>query len=45
MSLEHLALVDTGNFPIRHESKYNGKVRSVYWLTKEDSERVIEDRE
>ncbi|MBI2102948.1 phosphoribosylaminoimidazolesuccinocarboxamide synthase [Candidatus Woesearchaeota archaeon] len=42
MSLEHLALTQTDNFPIRHEGKvHSGKVRSVYWLTPEDSKRLI----
>ena len=43
MSLQHLAIAQTGNLPIRHqESVHNGKVRSVYWLTQEDSHRLIQ---
>ena len=46
MSLEDLALVNTGDFPIRHEGKvHNGKVRSVYWLSPKDSAVLIEGRE
>ncbi len=45
MSLEHLALAETDNFPIRHEGKvHNGKVRSVYWLDQYDSNRIIKQR-
>ncbi len=45
MSKEHLALAETHNLPIRHEgSVHNGKVRSVYWLTKEDSIRIIKNK-
>lgn len=45
MGLENLALTETGNFPIRHEGNvHNGKVRSVYWLNKEDSKRIIKER-
>lgn len=41
MELENLAISKTDNFPIRHEGKvHNGKVRSVYWLNKKDSERI-----
>ncbi len=45
MSKEHLALAETHDLPIRHEgSVHNGKVRSVYWLTKEDSVRLIKNK-
>ena len=38
--LSHLALGDTNRFPIRHQGEvHHGKVRSVYWLTPEDSAR------
>lgn len=41
MNLENLALFETHNLPIRHEGNvHNGKVRSVYWLTPEDSKRL-----
>ncbi len=41
MSLEHHALTETHTFPIHHEGLvHNGKVRSVYWLTPEDSARL-----
>ena len=33
------------DLPIRTEGKvHSGKVRSVYWLTREDSQRLIEDK-
>ncbi len=42
MNLVHLAIAQTGNLPIRHQGKvHNGKVRSVYWLTPQDSRRLI----
>lgn len=45
MSLEHLVVVETHTVPIRHQGEvHNGKVRSVYWLTPEDSTRVIKQR-
>lgn len=45
MSLENAALAKTDGLPIRHEGKvHNGKVRSVYWLTNDDSSRIINDR-
>ncbi len=45
MSLSHLAIAKTNDLPIRHAgSVHSGKVRSVYWLTDEDSKRIIEDR-
>lgn len=44
-NLENLALVDTNNLPIKHEGNiYGGKVRSVYWLTYEDSARLIKEK-
>jgi phosphoribosylaminoimidazole-succinocarboxamide synthase len=45
MSLAHLAIAQTDNLPIRHQGNvHNGKVRSVYWLTPEDSRRLIQLR-
>jgi len=45
MSLADLVLVKTDDFPIRHEGDvHSGKVRSVYWLNEEDSQRLAEDR-
>lgn len=45
MSLEHLALHKTDDFPIKHVGKvHSGKVRSVYWLGEEDSRRLILER-
>ena len=45
MTLENLALAETGKFPIRHQGDvHNGKVRSVYWLNEEDSKRIIKER-
>jgi phosphoribosylaminoimidazole-succinocarboxamide synthase len=45
MSLSHLAIAKTDNLPIRHVgSVHSGKVRSVYWLTEEDSKNLIENR-
>jgi len=36
-------LAQTDHFPIVREGKvYSGKVRSVYWLTQKDSQRLIE---
>jgi len=44
MSLEHLAIAKTDDLPIRHAgSVHTGKVRSVYWLTPEDSQRIVEE--
>ncbi len=41
MTLENLAITKTNDLPIRHEGEvHNGKVRSVYWLKREDSERI-----
>lgn len=45
MGLENLALVNTGDFPIRHEGEvHNGKVRSVYWLSLADSQTLAHSR-
>ena len=45
MSLENLAIAKTDDLPIVHEGGvHSGKVRSVYWLTAEDSARIIEER-
>lgn len=45
MGLEQLALDSTHDLPIRHEGKvHNGKVRSVYWLSEQDSSKLIRDR-
>jgi phosphoribosylaminoimidazole-succinocarboxamide synthase len=42
MSLSHLAIAKTDDLPIKHQgSVHNGKVRSVYWLTPEDSQKTI----
>ena len=47
MSLENLALFETGDLPIKRNGDpvYNGKVRSVYWLNSKDSKRLIEERQ
>lgn len=45
MSLSDLVLVKTDDFPIRRKGDvHSGKVRSVYWLNEEDSERVSKER-
>lgn len=45
MNLEHLALAKTDNFPIKHQGNvHNGKVRSVYWLSDQDSARIVAAR-
>jgi phosphoribosylaminoimidazole-succinocarboxamide synthase len=45
MGLEHLVLVKTNDFPIKHEGDvHNGKVRSVYWQSLQESRRLIEAR-
>lgn len=42
MNLAHAAIARTDNLPIRHQGNVlNGKVRSVYWLTPEDSRGLI----
>ena len=45
MSLSHLTIARTDDLPIKHQgSVHNGKVRSVYWVTPEDSRRIIQTR-
>ncbi|MBT8036792.1 MAG: phosphoribosylaminoimidazolesuccinocarboxamide synthase [Verrucomicrobiae bacterium] len=45
MSLSNLAIAKTDDLPIRHEGNvHSGKVRSVYWLTADDSARICEER-
>lgn len=45
MSLAHLAIAKTDDLPITHQGNvHSGKVRSVYWLTAEDSARIIGER-
>jgi len=45
MSLAHLAIRKTDDLPLRHAGNvHNGKVRSVYWLSPEDSQRVVQER-
>jgi phosphoribosylaminoimidazole-succinocarboxamide synthase len=45
MSLADKVLAVNNDLPIRtHETVHSGKVRSVYWLTPEDSARLIEQR-
>jgi len=45
MNLSHLAIAKTDDLPIKHRGNvHSGKVRSVYWLTDEDSARLIEQR-
>lgn len=45
MSLAHLAIRKTDDLPLRHAgSVHSGKVRSVYWLSAEESQRIIQDR-
>tara|TARA_Y100000034_G_scaffold132726_1_gene196399 strand:+ start:9900 stop:11018 length:1119 start_codon:yes stop_codon:yes gene_type:complete len=43
MSLADEVLTITNDFPIRNQEIHDGKVRSVYWLTDEDSKRIIEE--
>ncbi|MDC7220407.1 MAG: phosphoribosylaminoimidazolesuccinocarboxamide synthase [Spirochaetales bacterium] len=41
MTMEQKALVKTDDLPIKHAGEiHSGKVRSVYWLTKEDNIRL-----
>lgn len=43
--LDNMALAKTDDLPIRHDgSVHSGKVRSAYWLTQEDSSRLIQDK-
>ncbi len=45
MSLAHLAIRNTDDLPLRHAGNvHNGKVRSVYWLSPEDSRRIVAQR-
>ncbi len=45
MSRSHSVLAVADDLPIRtHADVHSGKVRSVYWLTPEDSERLIRER-
>ncbi len=45
MSLADKVLAVNNDLPIRtDQSVHSGKVRSVYWLTKEDSRRLISER-
>lgn len=45
MSLADKVLAVNNDFPIRTSSPvHSGKVRSVYWLTEEDSRRLIEEK-
>jgi len=41
MSLADKVLTTTNDFPIRNQEIHDGKVRSVYWLTEADSNRII----
>ena len=45
MSLANLAIAKTDDLEIRRQGNvHSGKVRSVYWLTAEDSARIIAER-
>lgn len=45
MGLENAALGETHDLPIRHVGEvHNGKVRSVYWLSEQDSARLVGKR-
>ncbi len=45
MNLADKVLAVNDNLPIRtHEPVHSGKVRSVYWLTQEDSQRLIQEK-
>lgn len=45
MSLADTVLADNNDLPIRtHLPIHSGKVRSVYWLTESDSQRLIKER-
>ncbi|MBT7067021.1 MAG: hypothetical protein HN919_12005 [Verrucomicrobia bacterium] len=45
MNLAHLAIAKTDDLPVRHAGRvHTGKVRSVYWLTPEDSLRIVEEQ-
>ena len=46
MTDAHMALAKTDDLPIKHEGGvHDGKVRSVYWLTEQDSFRLIGQKE
>ena len=46
MQLAQQVLAVNDNLPIRtHSPVHSGKVRSVYWLTAEDSERLIKEKD
>lgn len=45
MSLADQVLAVNDDLPIRtHLPVHSGKVRSVYWLTEEDSQRLIKEK-
>ena len=45
MSLADQILAVNDDLPIRtHQPVHSGKVRSVYWLTPEDSQRLIKEK-
>lgn len=45
MSLADHVLAINDDLPIKtHQAVHSGKVRSVYWLTKEDSQRLIKEK-
>ncbi|WP_428772339.1 phosphoribosylaminoimidazolesuccinocarboxamide synthase [Vibrio sp.] len=45
MSLADQVLAVNDDLPIRtHQAVHSGKVRSVYWLTEQDSKRLIEEK-
>ena len=45
MSLANQVLAVNDDLPIRtHKPVHSGKVRSVYWLTEEDSARLIKEK-
>lgn len=45
MKLANTVLAVNNDLPIRtHQPVHSGKVRSVYWLTEEDSKRLIQER-
>ncbi len=45
MSLADQVLAVNDDLPIRtHQPVHSGKVRSVYWLTEQDSRRLIKEK-
>ena len=41
--MAYKAIAKTDDLPIKHEGKvHSGKVRSVYWLNSEDSQRLAD---